>query len=960
MKYFLSLIIVIASTLSFSQKKELDHTTYNDWKKLNNTVISKDGNYFSYTINPYKGDGWLYLYNKQKGQLDSIHRGYDPIISDNNNFLAFLITAGYDTLRRVELNKVKKDEWPTDTLAIYLFEQDSLIKIPNVKSFKVAKNSDWIHYVLNVNEIKSPNTIISDSLSKDTLNTTTVEKEKWWRYKWWKKFNFKLKKKVNLVIEKKESKKKYESDGKLYFALNPLINKEISYKDITEYYLSENGKYVGLISHKKEDKKSTYVLKVLDPVINYMLLETKAKTDFNSLVFSYNEKSIAYLSSTDTTKIKQYELSYGNIKNGKTNVLIDSTYNLLDSALSVSVNRKLSFSFNDKELFFGVSDKVKQPEKDTLLEKEKATLDLWSYTDKRLQSQQLVELKSDKNKTDLYVFHLENKTIHKLSNDSLQTYLPRKLKSNYLIASNEIPYQGSYQWDSPFRKDHYRISVLDGKIELLHKGTGFGGQLSPKGNFYTYYNGVKQEHLLVDIKTKKETCINCSRKDVKWDEDLNGTPQLADAIGIIGWLKDEKAFLIESEFDIWKYDLESKSLTPLTKEKGWKKNEKFNFIDLQKDSSFLDISNSLLVSTSKKTHASTVYNTLTLDTLYFTNHQIVQLEMSDNKSSLLMRKSSVQDYPDLLVLDKDFKNELQISKTNPQQAAYNWATVETVEWTSYDGIELEGLLYKPENFNEEKSYPMIVYYYELSTDRFHSHSSPKPTASIIYPTEYASAGYIVFIPNIRYREGHPAKSAYDCIMSGTDKVLKLYPNIDSQKMGLQGQSWGGYQTAQLITMTERYAAAMAGAPVSNMFSAYGGIRWSSGHNRQFQYEKQQSRIGKTIWEAPELYYENSPLFHLPKVKTPLLIMSNDNDGAVPWYQGIELFTGMKRLGKPCWMLNYNGDEHNLMNEANRIDLSIRMRQFFDYYLQGNPAPKWLIEGIPAVDKGTDYKLELVK
>jgi dipeptidyl aminopeptidase/acylaminoacyl peptidase len=197
-------------------------------------------------------------------------------------------------------------------------------------------------------------------------------------------------------------------------------------------------------------------------------------------------------------------------------------------------------------------------------------------------------------------------------------------------------------------------------------------------------------------------------------------------------------------------------------------------------------------------------------------------------------------------------------------------------------------------------------------------------------------------------------------MSGTDKVLKLYPNIDSQKMGLQGQSWGGYQTAQLITMTDRYAAAMAGAPVSNMFSAYGGIRWGSGLNRQFQYEKQQSRIGKTIWEAPELYYENSPLFHIPKIQTPLLIMSNDNDGAVPWYQGIEMFTGMKRLGKPCWMLNYNGDEHNLMKEANRMDLSIRMRQFFDYYLQDAPAPEWLIEGIPAIEKGKDYKLDLVK
>jgi dipeptidyl aminopeptidase/acylaminoacyl peptidase len=327
------------------------------------------------------------------------------------------------------------------------------------------------------------------------------------------------------------------------------------------------------------------------------------------------------------------------------------------------------------------------------------------------------------------------------------------------------------------------------------------------------------------------------------------------------------------------------------------------------------------------------------------------LMRSKNKETLVIRKMSVSEYPDIHVLDKQFTNEKTVSNINPQQKEYNWATVEMVDWKSYDGIPLQGLLYKPENYDPSKKYPLIVYYYELNSDNLNTYYSPKPTASVVHPTEYASAGYFIFIPDIRYKIGHPAKSAYNCIMSGTDKVLKLYPAIDSTKLGLQGQSWGGYQTAQLITMTTRYAAAMAGAPVTNMFSAYGGIRWGSGLCRQFQYEKQQSRIGATIWDAPELFIENSPQFHLPKVKTPLLIMANDEDGAVPWYQGIELFTGMKRLGKPCWMFNYNGDDHNLTKLSNKIDLSIRMRQYFDYYLQGKPAPKWLTDGIPAIDKG---------
>ena len=267
-------------------------------------------------------------------------------------------------------------------------------------------------------------------------------------------------------------------------------------------------------------------------------------------------------------------------------------------------------------------------------------------------------------------------------------------------------------------------------------------------------------------------------------------------------------------------------------------------------------------------------------------------------------------------------------------------------------------MYLPEDFDSSKSYPLLVYYYELSSDRLHYYFAPKPSASTINPLEYASSGYIVFIPDIRYTApGKPASSAYNCIVSGTDHILKNYP-IDSTRMGLQGQSWGGYQTAQLITMTNKYAAAMAGAPVSNMFSAYGGIRWGSGLNRQFQYESTQSRIGKTIWEAPELYVENSPLFHLPNVQTPLLIMHNDEDGAVPWYQGIELFNGMRRLNKPCWMLTYNGDDHNLIKEANRVDLSIRMKQFFDHYLQGKPMPYWMKNGRPALEKGKELRYEL--
>jgi dipeptidyl aminopeptidase/acylaminoacyl peptidase len=181
--------------------------------------------------------------------------------------------------------------------------------------------------------------------------------------------------------------------------------------------------------------------------------------------------------------------------------------------------------------------------------------------------------------------------------------------------------------------------------------------------------------------------------------------------------------------------------------------------------------------------------------------------------------------------------------------------------------------------------------------------------------------------------------------------------VDSTQMGLQGQSWGGYQAAYIITKTNLFAAAWAGAPVANMTSAYGGIRWESGMNRQFQYERSQSRIGATLWEDTKSYLDNSPLFSLPKVSTPLVIMANDADGAVPWYQGIEMFTAMRRLGKKVWMLNYNGEAHNLVERKNRKDIQIREQQFFDWKLKGEKPAVWLSKGLPAVEKGISWGLE---
>lgn len=325
---------------------------------------------------------------------------------------------------------------------------------------------------------------------------------------------------------------------------------------------------------------------------------------------------------------------------------------------------------------------------------------------------------------------------------------------------------------------------------------------------------------------------------------------------------------------------------------------------------------------------------------------------------IIFTKETFRDFPNWHSSTLQFDKTIQLTHANPQQKEYAWGTVELVNWISNDGIPLQGLLYKPDNFDPKKKYPMMTYFYEKNSDNIHTHFAPKPIRSYINFSYFTSNGYVVFVPDIVYQIGYPGQSAYNCVIPGVLKMIET-GYIDKDRIGISGHSWGGYQTAYIVTRTNLFKAAEAGAPVSNMTSAYGGVRWDTGLVRQAQYERTQSRIGGTLWEKPFHFIENSPLFFADRVKTPVLMMHNDDDGAVPWYQGIEFYLALKRLNKPVWMLNYTGEKHGLTQRQNMTDFAIRLYQFFDHYLKDQPMPRWMASGLPYVEKGINQGLELI-
>ena len=644
----------------------------------------------------------------------------------------------------------------------------------------------------------------------------------------------------------------------------------------------------------------------------------------------------------------------------------------------VSQHRAPSFSEKGNRLFLGTSPRSGLNEDDgdedkngegedadpSEKEEEVVKVDIWHWKDPLLQPHQLKQLDKERKRSYLAVIHLDSRKLVQLATQDIpEVSVGAEGEANIALGKSHLPYRMLESWDSPGYQDVYIVNVRSGKSERILQRLQGNAQLSPAAEFVTWWDGRNVAWFALKVETRKTMNLTELLPHPVQDE-LHDTPSLPWAYGNAGWTDNDKAFLIYDRHDVWAVNPEeTRHPICVTDGVGREKNLRFRYVRLDPEEDAIDADKPMLLSSfDLRTKASGFYRDRVSGAdkpqlLTELDERISTPRKAKNADVLLFTRSTFQRFGDLWVSDLDFSEMTRVSDANPQQAEYLWGNAELVEWTSLDGTALQGILYKPENFDASRKYPMLVYFYERSSDSFHSHMIPAPSSSSINRTFYVSRGYVVFVPDIPYRIGYPGQSAVNAILPGVSHLIDQ-GFVDKNRIGVQGHSWGGYQVAHLVTKTRIFAAAEAGAPVSNMTSAYGGIRWSSGLSRMWQYEKSQSRIGGTLWDSTQKYLENSPLFHADQIHTSLLILHNDQDGAVPWYQGIELFVALRRLGRPCWLFNYNGEDHSVRRDHNRRDWTVRMQQFFDHYLKDTPAPVWLAEGVPAIRKGKDLGLNI--
>jgi len=630
----------------------------------------------------------------------------------------------------------------------------------------------------------------------------------------------------------------------------------------------------------------------------------------------------------------------------------------------ISQNYNVQFSKDGVKLFFGIAPEpiIKDT---TLLPEEIVNVEVWSYTDGRLHSQQKVEKEDDLKKAYTIVVDLESMNLQQIGTLKIpQISTGDEGNATIALGTSRLPYQRYLSWEgSPPYNDLFIIDLSNGVAHQFGEKIRGNASISPMARYIYWYSRPDSAWFTYSVKKRQVTQITNNDK-VPFFNELNNSPNFPSPYGVLSWTEDDEKILIYDRFDIWEVDPESGTPMENITKNGRNNNITYRYVQLDDEERFIKLNQELFLTAFNNTDKSEgiyvlKYGGGNVKELFGGNYHYSNFKKAQDSDEILFTRENFTVFPDILAATTSGKSLTRISDVNPQQREYNWGTVELHKWTSLDGRKLEGILVKPENFDASKKYPMIVNFYERSSNGLNRHRSPFPHRSTINYAFYASRGYIIFNPNVEYRIGYPGESAFNCVISGVSSLIDE-GFVDKERIGVQGHSWGGYQVAYLVTKTDIFKCAESGAPVPNMISAYGGIRWGSGLSRMFQYEHTQSRIGGSLWEYPLRFIENSPIFFVDKINTPVLIMHNDEDGAVPWYQGIEFFVALRRLGKPCWMLNYQGEPHWPVKLQNRLDFVERMQQYFDFYLRDKPMPMWMRDGVPALEVGIKQGFESVE
>ena len=930
-------------------KRPLTHNDYDSWRSIQAAQISRDGNFVAYAYMPQDGDGEIMVRNLMSGAEWRAPRGYRPpvpppddpganiaeIQAEQTRLLRPVFTADTRFVvfgtepTKAELNKAKKDkkkpeDMPRNGLSIMSLADGTVTRIEKVKTFRVPEDSGgFIAYLLEAEKPKPEDKPSVPSADPTPSPTTPRSRAK---------------------------KKEYGTELVLR---NTSTGTERKFSDVLDFTLSKDAKHlVFTTASHKEETNGVYAVTTAEgesaPII---LLSGKGK--YQRLTWDEDNTQLAFTSDKEDAEAKQpkFRVYHWNRKDPQATEVVSVTTAGFRKDLVVSERANLGFSFDGSHLFLGTApppEPERNPDEEIPAD-QKVIVDLWHWKDDYVQPIQRVRAEQERNRSYRAAYDLNTKKFVQLADDTMETVSPSS-DGNYAIGADNRKYRVMNDYDPGFT-DYYLVDTADGSRKpILTKQRG-ALSFSPKAKYAIYFDGKDWNSYSIATGALTNLTKNI---DANFYNELNDTPSTPGSYGIAGWTRDDADVLIYDRYDIWQIAPDGSRSKNLTDGVGRKDKTTLRYVRLDPRERWIDPDKPMLLQAeNEETRDSGFYrdkvnSEQAPQKLLMAAKDFNTPLKARDADVLIMSGSRFDQFPDIWVTNSSFRELKRVSNGDAQRAAFNWGTAELVSFKNIDGVPLKGVLLKPDNFDPRKKYPMIVYIYERLSQGLHQFRQPGPGTSI-NPTFYVSNGYLVYMPDIVYTIGYPGASALKCVLPAVQAVVDK-GFVNENAIGIQGHSWGGYQIAYMVTQTNRFKAAAPGALVANMTSAYSGIRWGSGLPRQFQYERAQSRIGGSLWDYPLRFLDNSPIFRADRVETPLLMLHNDEDDAVPWYQGIEYFLALRRLGKPAFMFNYNGEKHGLRKRINQKDYTRRLQEFFDHYLKGAPAPEWMEKGIPFLQR----------
>lgn len=880
-------------SLSAQDNKVLTLEDYKSWNRITNTTISPDGQWMTYTYTPNEGDTATFFIREIQG--DTIYSTWNAKMvqfSEDSKWLAFLVDP-----TETEAKALKKQDKPVNS-ALHLYHIDSRTAdtIPDVQGYLFSEDTDY------------------------------------------------------LAIQKAASNPKAEHKGTDLILKDLNNGTSINIGNVSEYDFNESGGLLAYLVDADGDSGNGIYLRDLDQHRTWPL---RTGTDSYSQL-SWNEAGdqLAVLFGKVPKGKKQRKntlLWVADLAAGMSNLVDPQTFTPgaadgFPENYVISEYTGLRWNETGTQLYFGIKEQESELKKEEELE---ANVDVWHWKDEVVQSRQMITANRDEKATYLSVLNLPEQTFVQLENEDRPSVATHK-KSPWAVASVDTAFQDRRDLPGGYA-DLYRIDTRNGESQLIAEKVYHDLGLSPMGDYALYSRDGAM--MLYQLETGKTTNIT-QRTDVSFQNKDFDRPVEKPTYGIAGWSTDGDWLLLNNKYDIYAFALQSDEVVNLTQGLGNQEEIRFRLVDLNREADTFNLKLPLLLSAygewTKKSGFYEVAFGKKPKALRYLDKMISRPTKAKDANVVMYTEQSFEEFPDYWVSDLSFKNPKKITNANPQLSKFKWGRRVLVDYTDQRGNELQATLTLPADYEEGKKYPMIIYFYEKMSQRHHQFSMPtyddRPHMST-----YASNGYLVLMPDIVYDEGKPGSSALDDVTAAAQRVIDL-GYADPERIGLQGHSWGGYQSSFILTQTDMFACVVTGAPLTNLISMYNVAYKRTGNLNGPILEWSQGRMGVSPWDNMELYRSQSPIHHAQNISTPFLILHGTADGAVDWVQGLEYYATARRLGKEVILLSYPDEPHHLRKEANQKDFQIRMKQYFDHYLKDVAPPLWLKEGVKHLDK----------